>query len=140
MTTLLQQLPLAKNKNDIGILHRRETMRNDQHGPPLARALKGRLHEPLALGVEGARRLVEEEDLGLADERAGNGDALLLAAGEGDAAGAYVGVVALGEGDDEFVDRGVAAGLVELFVGDGFGVDAEEDVLSEGAYGRWSGD
>src|SRR3569833_2964713 len=34
------------------------------------------------LGVERADRLVEEEDAGLAGERAGEGDALALAAGE----------------------------------------------------------
>ena len=34
------------------------------------------------LGVEGAEGFVEEEDLGLADDRAGQGDALALAAGK----------------------------------------------------------
>lgn len=38
------------------------------------------------------------------DEGAGDGDALLLATREGDAAGADVGVVAFGEGGDEVVD------------------------------------
>lgn len=33
------------------------------------------------------------------------------------------------------MDGGVAAGLVDLFVGDGGVVDAEDDVVSESAYG-----
>lgn len=35
------------------------------------------------------------------------------------------------------MDRGVATGLVDLLVGDGSIVDAEDDVVSESAYGRW---
>jgi hypothetical protein len=34
------------------------------------------------------------------------------------------------------VDGGVATGLVDLFVGDGGIVDAEDDVVSESAYSR----
>lgn len=36
------------------------------------------------------------------------------------------------------MDGGVAAGLMDLFVGDGGVVDAEDDVVSESAwYGGW---
>ena len=42
-------------------------------------------------GVEGAGRLVGEHDRGLGDQRAGDGDALLLAAGELRRAGARPG-------------------------------------------------
>jgi hypothetical protein len=40
-------------------------------------------HLDAHLGVEVGERLVEEEDLGLADDGAADGDALALAAGEG---------------------------------------------------------
>ena len=45
-------------------------------------ALELQLHLAAQLEVEGAERLVEEQHLGVVDQRAGDGDALLLAAGE----------------------------------------------------------
>lgn len=79
MTALLQKLALTKHKNDICILHRRQPMSNHNHGAPLAGALKRRLHELLALRVERACGLVQEQDVWLADQGTGNGNALLLA-------------------------------------------------------------
>lgn len=134
MAALLEQLAaLAQHKDDVGLLDRGQAMGHDDHGAAPAGALKGGLDELLALRVERAGGLVEEQHVGLADEGAGNGHALLLAARERDAAGANVGVVALGQGDDEVVDGGVSAGLVELGVGDGGVVDAEEDVFAQGS-------
>lgn len=130
---LLQQIALAEHEDDICVLHRGEAVRDDDHGAALTSALKGRLDQLLALGIEGARRLVEEQDVGAADERARNGDALLLAAGERHAAGANVGVVAFGQGHDEVVHLGLAADAVELFVRNGGLVDAEENVFANGA-------
>ena len=45
-------------------------------------ALELQLHLAAQLEVEGAERLVEEQHLRVVDQRAGDGDALLLAAGE----------------------------------------------------------
>ncbi len=45
-------------------------------------ALEFQLHLAAQLEVEGAQRLVEEQHLGVVDQRAGDRDALLLAAGE----------------------------------------------------------
>lgn len=113
MTPLFKHMAtLTKDVDNISILHGSKPMSHSNHGPPLCRALKGCLDEPLALRVERAGGFVEEEDLGVADEGAGDGDALLLATREGDTAGADVGVVAFGEGGDEVVDRSVAAGGV----------------------------
>ena len=44
--------------------------------------LDGALHQLFALGIERAGRLVEEENRGVAQDRAGDGDALALTAGE----------------------------------------------------------
>ena len=63
---------------------RAELVRHEQH----RRAVLGReVHErvaeqPLRLGVDAGDRLVEHEQLGIADERLGDEHALLLAAGE----------------------------------------------------------
>jgi len=62
----------------------------------------GGLDELLAFGVEVAGGFVEDEDLRLGEDGAGDGEALLLAAGEL---------------DDELVGVG-AAGVFEAAVGD----------------------
>jgi len=61
-------------------------------------------------GVECRGRFVEEQDLGVAEEGAGDGDALFLAAGEGGAFCSDDGVVALREGLNEFEDLELLAG------------------------------
>lgn len=53
----------------------------------------------LALRVQGGGGLVQEQDLGVADDRPGDGDALLLTAGQLGALCAHVGVVFLGKGE-----------------------------------------
>jgi hypothetical protein len=55
----------------------------------------------LGLGVDGGGAVVEDEEPGIGEERAGDGDALQLAAGEADAALADDRVVALRQGVDE---------------------------------------
>ena len=67
--------------------------------------------------VERAGRLVEHEHGRVAQDRAGDRDALLLAAGEAEAALADDGVVALGERRDRLVDLGGAGRLLDLLVG-----------------------
>jgi hypothetical protein len=86
--------------------HRRQPVRDDEDGPARCDLPHVLLYRPLALVVECARRLVEDEYPRIADERAGYRDALALAAGEARAALADDGVVALGKGDDEVVSPG----------------------------------
>ena len=63
------------------------------------------LDRGLGLVVDGAGGLVEDEHGGVAQQRAGQGEPLALAAGEGDAALADPGVEAVGQRLDE-VERG----------------------------------
>jgi hypothetical protein len=90
---------------------------DDEAGAALHEPLEGRLHEGLALGVEGAGGLVEDEDAGVLEDRAGDREALPLPAGEVDAALAEVGVVAGGQDADELVGVGGLGGLDDLVVG-----------------------
>src|SRR5262249_16159544 len=60
-------------------------------------------NDALALIVEGASCLVEDQNAWVGDERTGNGYALALATGEGGAALANDGVVAIGQLEDEFM-------------------------------------
>ena len=62
---------------------------------PCMIAIERPLHQSLALRIERARRLVEQQDRRVAQHGARNGDALALAGGQRHAALAEHGVVAL---------------------------------------------
>jgi hypothetical protein len=111
---------------------------HDYHGSALAGALKRSLYKLLALRVKRAGGLVQEENVRVADQGASNGYTLFLPARERDAARANVGVVSLGQGDDEVVDGGIATGLVQLIFGGGLVVYPEQNVFSKRAWTRVS--
>ncbi len=73
----------------------------DKHGKLFAEAFDG-LHDGLfGFVVEGAGGFVEDDDVGLFVECAGDADALALASGEADAAFADVGFVLFGPTFDD---------------------------------------
>src|SRR5437867_6381896 len=78
-------------------------MGDQDRGATLAVAAKGRLYAALGNAVEGVCRLIEDEELRVSQEGAGEDDALPLAGGELHAAVSHPRVVALGEVADEFV-------------------------------------
>ncbi len=79
-------------------------------------ALEGGLYFVLGLGIEGACGLVEKEDGRILQQRAGNGQPLLLAAGDEAALVADDCLVALRLGEDEIVGVGLAGGLIHFLV------------------------
>ncbi len=87
----------------------------------VVRPLHQRLHRPrdprLGRRVERAGGLVEDQDRRVLQQGAGDRQALPLTAGEGRAALADDGVVALRLTDDELVRVGQAAGALDLLVG-----------------------
>ena len=84
---------------------------------PCGQAVERLLDGALGLGVQRAGRLVEHQHPRVAQQRAGDRDALLLAAGEPVAARADHGVVAVGQARDQVVDLGGARGALDLGVG-----------------------
>ena len=84
----------------------------------------------LDAGVDGGGGVVQEEQPGVGEDGAGEGDALALAAGEGEAVLADGGVVPVGQRGDEAVGLGGAGGLLDLLLG-GVGV-AVGDVGADG--------
>src|SRR6266516_3438766 len=82
-----------------------------------SRTVERLLDEPFGLRVERARRLVEDEDRRVAQDRARNRDPLFLAAGEPIAALADDGVVALGQSRDHVVDACGLGGHLDLPIG-----------------------
>lgn len=97
-------------------------------------------NESLGDVVEGARGLVEDDDLGVLVEGPGDSDPLALAAADPDAPLADDRVVAVGElGTDEGVDGGRSGRLL-----DGLHVDllvrqSESDVPGDGVVGEEDG-
>src|SRR5690606_24602864 len=89
------------------------------------------LDEHLGAGVHRARRLVEDEELRLGEERPGDGDELLLPGR--DAATLLVDdrVVAVGQTLDEAVHAGRPGGTLDVLAGGT--VLAEGDVLRDRA-------
>ncbi len=127
----LYDLALFYDEDLVGSADGGETVGYDEGGAALHEEVEAVLDHGFGLGVEGAGGLVEDEDAGVGEDGAGDGDPLALAAGELDAALAYDGVVLLGKTLGELVDAGDAAGIYELLFG---GVRAaEEDVFADGA-------
>ena len=60
--------------------HGREAVRDDDHGAVLHDLAHVVLDDPLALIIERARRLVEDQDARIGGKRARDGDALALPA------------------------------------------------------------
>src|SRR6516162_3936959 len=101
MGAVFDQAATLERDDAIRRPHGRKPVRDDENRPPLGDLLHVLLNDTLALIVEGARRLIEDQNARIGDERAGNRDALALAAREGRAALAYDRVVAFGQLEDE---------------------------------------
>src|SRR5215212_6304352 len=106
----LAQLAVVEDEYLVGALDGREAVRDDDGGAVAQHPLDGPLDELLGLRVDGAGRLVEDEERRVEGERAREGDELLLADGEARAALAHLGLVALGQALDEAVGVHLARG------------------------------
>src|SRR3954452_22785466 len=98
----------------VGVDHSREPVRYDQRRPPLGHALEVRLERQLRPRVERRGRLVQHQDGRVLEDDAGDGDPLLLAARELQAALAHDRLVAFGHAGDEVVDLRHAGGGLDL--------------------------
>ena len=122
----------------VGVAHGGQAVGDHQGGAALHQPFEGGLDEGLALGVEGAGGLVEQQDGGVLEEGAGNGDTLTLAAGQAQARLAGAGRIAFGQGGDEVMGGSGGGGGLDLgprrtgaAVGDvgGYGVVEQEGFL-----------
>ena len=74
-----------------------EPVGDGEGGAPAGQLFQGLLHQALALVVQGAGGLVQNQDGRIFQEHPGDGNALLLPAGELDAPLAHEGVISLGQ-------------------------------------------
>ena len=89
-------------------------MGDHERRPPRHQPVERFLHEDLALRVERRRRLVENEDRRVLEQRACHADPLLFADTQAHAAFAHFGVTALRQVGDELIAVGGPAGGHDL--------------------------
>src|SRR5262249_11220859 len=106
MAAVLDQTAALEGDDAIHRAHRAEPVGDDQHRAPFGGLLHVVLDDALAFVVEGAGRPVENENARIGDERAGNGDALALAARQRRAALADQRIVTLGQLENEIMRAG----------------------------------
>ena len=110
MVAALDDDAVVEDDDLVGVDDRRQAVGDDQ-GRAVARdPVERRLDLALGMDVEGRGRLVEDQDRRRLEDGAGDGDALLLAAGELQAALADLGRVAVGQRFDEVADLGGGGG------------------------------
>src|SRR5262245_39512956 len=76
MGAVLDQAAALERDDAVRRAHRREPVRDDKNGASLGYLFHVLLNDALALIVERARRLVEDQNARVGDERAGDCDAL----------------------------------------------------------------
>jgi hypothetical protein len=114
MMPALDDAPGLQHDDLVGVDDGRKAVGDGQHGPVAAEGAQFFLNGALGLGVERGGGLVEDQDRRVLEDGAGDGDALLLAAGELEAALADHRVIAARQGGDEVVDAGGAGGGLDL--------------------------
>ena len=80
MAALFDDAAIFHDDDPVGAPDGREPVGDDERGAPLGSRRDGFLDEAFTLAVEGGGRLIKQEDGRAADTRAGEGDALALAA------------------------------------------------------------
>ena len=102
----VHDLALFQHQDLVAFGERRQAVGDDHHGPAARDAQQVGVDQRLALGIERAGGLVEDQDARIGDQRARDREALPLAAGEVGRAFLDVGLVAVRHALDEFFGAG----------------------------------
>jgi hypothetical protein len=113
--TILNQPAAFDGDDAIRHAQRGEPVRDDKHGPRARYLRHILLNDVFALVVERARRFIENEDAGIGDQSAGNGDPLPLSSRQAATALADDGIIALGKLENELVRAGQRRGRYDTF-------------------------
>src|SRR5690348_6687020 len=109
--------PILQYHDTVGVAHGGEAVGDDDNGAAAHQVLQSRLHQSLGLAVQGGSGFVEDEDGGILEQGASNGNALALPAGQANAALADHGFVAFGQSFDEVVGQGCLGGFHYTLLG-----------------------
>ena len=82
VATGLQDFAFAEQEEDVAVADGAQAVSDHDRSAALHCPVQSLLHDLLAVLIKSGGGLVEDEDLGVLDEGAGDGDALLLAARE----------------------------------------------------------
>src|SRR5579883_1628200 len=113
----LDNAAIVENEDLVGVDDGREAMGDDERGAVRGNLVEARLDLALGLSVECRGRLVENEDARSLEDDPRDGDALLFAARELQAAFADHAAIAVGKRGDEGMDARMACRLLDLGVG-----------------------
>src|SRR6266576_3444582 len=100
----------------VGVLDRGQSVRDDERRPAFEQMLQRLLDECFRFGVERRGGLVQDEDGRVLEERTGDGEALLLAAGEPEAPLTDLGLVAPRQPCDELAGEREPGGICKVGV------------------------
>ena len=117
VSSLVGDLAVIHNQDQVGILHRGDALRNNDLGCGGNVGLKAGANERIGLGIYRTGRVVENENFGLLKQRTCNAKALLLSTGDVGASLLDHAIVAIGEGANKLVCLRQAASLFNLLVG-----------------------
>src|SRR5580658_4057906 len=117
MSALFRDHPTAEDNDRVGIANGAQTMGDGDHGPSFHEALQCFDHESLGFGVESSSGLVEDENRSVANDGAGNSDALPLASGKSKASLANHRVVAVGHSGNELIRVGEFRRFLDFLLG-----------------------
>ena len=79
MRPLLDDPAVLEHDDQVGVADRRQAVRDDEGGPAVQQAPQRLLDLALGADVDRARRLVEDQDPRVGEQRAREGDELALA-------------------------------------------------------------
>src|ERR1700729_3887675 len=113
----LDDAAVVQHDDLVRIAHGGQPVGDGDRGAARGEGVEGQLDGALGLGVQGAGGLVQHEHARVAQQGPGDGNALLLAAGEPVPAGADHGVVAVRQPGDQVVDLGGTGGVLDLGIG-----------------------
>ena len=130
MISLLHDAPVRDHRDLVGVLDGGKTVSHHDGGAALAQLVQSLLDQDLGGVVQGRGSLVQNEDGGIFQKHAGDGQSLLLSARQPHATLADDRLIAVLQSHDVVVDVGPLGGLDDLLLG---GVQtAVEDVVADG--------
>ena len=140
MSALFHDLALLEDDDLVGISNSGETVRDNDACLLSHELVQCFLYLVLAFGIESACRLIQKNHLRLANESPGDGDPLLLAAGEPDTALAHETIETFGE-QCHVLDKakavshaaGLSQPLHNLILAGALKVDTVQDVVLDAA-------